>query len=354
MTTTQKKIKAQRSDDPWIEDFEVPSLRIPSCLYNFNQPAYILGLITVLFYVFLSIYYVSFFNRLSLPFYTLNLPLSFYIFAAGIFISNILYIIFPLVLVLAGYYSFIVLGQKVLAYENIDNHYKNNSIDKLLGMLGLFMIIILSIIGAFILLTAYAPHSLQENIFNILNEFLTPLNSLLVSLSFTFPKIASIDFITILILSAILFVPLTVSILGLIIIKNEKKISYKMVYLKEIYLDNLVVIRSAFILIGVLSLISITSIIFYVPLMLGNYAAEDLISGRTDHIEMNISMLDKNASSLFDKTLIFVTECNGNYYLIERNNRVLSNTSSYLYVIPETKVQSATLKSVKASIDHIS
>ena len=65
------------NDDPWEKDIEIYE-KIASFI---AQPTYLPILITALFYLIISNYYINYFNRLSLPFYTLNLPLTFYLFA---------------------------------------------------------------------------------------------------------------------------------------------------------------------------------------------------------------------------------------------------------------------------------
>jgi hypothetical protein len=49
--------------------------------YRFIEPSYIIALGTILFYLIVSEYYVSYFQRLSIPFYTLELPLTFFLYA---------------------------------------------------------------------------------------------------------------------------------------------------------------------------------------------------------------------------------------------------------------------------------
>lgn len=98
---------APRSDDPWDKEKEDNlgenekkekkkhwSSQIR--LSNHAEPTIIIALISAIFYIFISDYYISYFNRLSIPFYTLDLPLSFYLYAA----NQILFSSFFLILIL--------------------------------------------------------------------------------------------------------------------------------------------------------------------------------------------------------------------------------------------------------------
>lgn len=82
-----------RSDDPWDKEKEDNlgenekeekkkhwSSQIR--LSNHAEPTIIIALISAIFYIFISDYYISYFNRLSIPFYTLDLSLTFYLYAA--------------------------------------------------------------------------------------------------------------------------------------------------------------------------------------------------------------------------------------------------------------------------------
>jgi hypothetical protein len=51
-----------------------------------SNPSYLPILLTAIFYIIIAGYYVSFFNRLSLPYYSLNLPLTFYFHAGYYFL----------------------------------------------------------------------------------------------------------------------------------------------------------------------------------------------------------------------------------------------------------------------------
>jgi hypothetical protein len=52
--------------------------------FDFNrlmEPSYIIALGTIFFYLIVSEYYISYFQRLSIPFYTLELPFAFFLYA---------------------------------------------------------------------------------------------------------------------------------------------------------------------------------------------------------------------------------------------------------------------------------
>lgn len=79
------------------------------------------------------------------------------------------------------------------------------------------------------------------------------------------------------------------------------------------------------------------------PSMMGHYAAEDLATGRGDHIQINLTLKEDN-SNIKNKDLILVTQCNENYYLIEISNNSSRNSSAYLFIVPEDQIQTAVLK----------
>lgn len=95
-----------KSDDPWAREREEKE-NIWSKITNMSNhidSVIILSLISCLFYVFITSYYISYFQRLSISFYILDLPLTFYLYAAKqllvciFFIISIYYIIDTIVI----------------------------------------------------------------------------------------------------------------------------------------------------------------------------------------------------------------------------------------------------------------
>jgi hypothetical protein len=95
-------------------------------------------------------------------------------------------------------------------------------------------------------------------------------------------------------------------------------------------------------ILGITILIIILILMTVIPARLGYYAAEDLIRGNCDHYEMNLSVT--NNSSQFYCNMILITQCNGNYYLINKTNSTFLNISENLYIVPERTVLHATIK----------
>jgi hypothetical protein len=59
-------------------------------LSRFLDPTFVLAFGTAIFYIIISEYYVSYFQRLSIPFQTLDLPLTFYLSAGKDFLYVII------------------------------------------------------------------------------------------------------------------------------------------------------------------------------------------------------------------------------------------------------------------------
>jgi len=86
-------------------------------LFNIiNSPAFIIVVFSMLFYITVASYYINFFNRLSLPFYTLNLPFSFYI-NAGYSLSGIIFYVAAFFLV---FFIFLI-PDKFLILPHLEN-----------------------------------------------------------------------------------------------------------------------------------------------------------------------------------------------------------------------------------------
>lgn len=96
-----------RSDDPWIsENTDVPTglNRLFSLADKSNAIFYGIGLLmTAIFYLIVSEYYISYFNTLSIQFYSLDLPFSFYLFAGYTIIGTIISLIFIILFIFIAY-----------------------------------------------------------------------------------------------------------------------------------------------------------------------------------------------------------------------------------------------------------
>ncbi|MCX6679574.1 MAG: hypothetical protein NTX42_04295 [Methanothrix sp.] len=295
--------------------FEAVFEALISALKYLNQPVFITLLLTSIFYIVVSIYYISFFNRLSLPFYTLNLPLSFYLSAGNDILNIILFI-------------FLALPVGYLLFQYVKYYF--------------YSIIILSI---FILDKIWKVFSLKSSILSsvrekigisgikafklfLLYDILTVI-ALIVIINFVdsnFPRIATRlnPYNQFLIFNGII---IATTIFAFILI-----ISFPKIYNKRVYY--FLFCASLFII----SLLLITTI----PSKFGYDAAEDVINGRGDRFEMNSistenNMIDPNAS------FILIMQCNGNYYLIKKDVINFSDTPN-LYIIPEKQLRMAKTK----------
>jgi hypothetical protein len=123
-----------RSDDPWAESDDLSHKKVESILSHLNQPTYITLLFTIIFYIITSTYFVNYFDRLALPFHTLNLPLTFYLNAGQNILKALVYIVLNIILVLTIIYIVYIQfyleykAQKIFYRINIDN-YSSISID---------------------------------------------------------------------------------------------------------------------------------------------------------------------------------------------------------------------------------
>jgi hypothetical protein len=89
-----------RSDNPWDEE-EAEKKKSWVGKINFSnlaEPTIFGAIITAFFYLLISGYYDSYFQRLSIPFYSLDLPFTFYIYSAHWILYSIYYILFSFML----------------------------------------------------------------------------------------------------------------------------------------------------------------------------------------------------------------------------------------------------------------
>lgn len=93
----KKKRKQITGKNLWVDDDPSYDERIVSFI---KQPTYLPIIVTAAFYMLITSYYVYYFKSLSMPFFTLNLPLNFYLNAA----RSLLY--FLSILILTGVYFF--------------------------------------------------------------------------------------------------------------------------------------------------------------------------------------------------------------------------------------------------------
>ncbi len=89
-----------RSDDPWANEREGKKPWFSKIsLSNLAEPAIIVAIITTFFYIFISGYYDSYFQRLSIPFYILDLPFTFYLYSAHWMLYILYYVISLIILI---------------------------------------------------------------------------------------------------------------------------------------------------------------------------------------------------------------------------------------------------------------
>ena len=233
-----------------------------------SHPTYLPIVITAIYYMVIANYYINYFNRLSLPFFTLNLPLSFYL-SSGYHILNITLLLLLLML----YY---------LELTEHTHKLRNNSkyFTLFLNSLLVFIFMPLIIIG---IVSMTLPYDfLQNNLY-------------------------------ILVVMILLFCFLITQLRKMAKKKDFNKID---------------------------CIITILIFIFFVvapPSIFGEIAAQSLIKGESDNFQVRLDLKDKN-TSIPNNTFILVSQNNGNYYLIEKNN--LPAKSTKLYVIPEKKIKS--------------
>lgn len=103
-----------RSDDPWIEEddpgdkekeIEPKSWFDKIRFSNLAEPAIIVVITTAFFYMVVAGYYISYYKRLSISFYSLDLPLTFYLYAGNSIIYSIFWVILLIPLINTAYHA---------------------------------------------------------------------------------------------------------------------------------------------------------------------------------------------------------------------------------------------------------
>lgn len=106
------------SDDPWDEIKDDPRKGLFEKAMGFiTQPIILPLIISVLFYIIVSNFYINFYDGLSLPFYTLNLPLTFYLNAGYnflIFLTSFLIIPLTIIVIYISLKEFVQLKLKLI------------------------------------------------------------------------------------------------------------------------------------------------------------------------------------------------------------------------------------------------
>jgi hypothetical protein len=106
--------------DPWDDDGDENPDLFEKIISVVNQPAYVVVMITAILYMAITSYYVSYFERLSIPFNILNVPFTFYLNAGRNILIIIILLIFaltPLILIMTAR-EYKEEGQKV-NYKNL-------------------------------------------------------------------------------------------------------------------------------------------------------------------------------------------------------------------------------------------
>lgn len=339
-----------RCDDPWSNDDGPLVKRIEGLLFYLNQPTYITLLVTITFYLVVSIYFINYFDRLALPFYTLNFPLSFYLNAGHGILKASLYILINFLLISAFIYYYIKFAKRVYIRtkirvirktKNVNIHHLNAKLKEYeKEILGLQLLITIFLI----LLLIYSPltPSIPSGFLPIFIENLE-LNYMN-SVRWDIPIILKdlMPFLGGMFIGAIMAIFLIIS--SFLYIKLEMKYENK-IFLVRSEIQSFVNNTWTKAIIWIIILTMLSTLMVMVPARLGYFAAEDLIYGKSDHYEMNFSINDTGGKQNYSN-MILITQCNNNYYLVRKMlNTSLSNTT--LFIIPERIVQNITVKKCK-------
>lgn len=309
------KMRTLLSDDPWANEIKIDDSITKKVITFINQPTYLTILLTVLFYIIVSSYYVNYFNRLSIPFNALNLPFTFYLESGY---NLLLVIIFFILIVIISLISLSMLAEskkeavyslkRIQYYRNLFKLHTKRSIRKLLifasfsEFTNLVSPIIIGI-GALAFLMAFFI------IFSAWAYFFLPQQSF-----------KEWIFLTISIATLIIY-PITIKFF-------TKHDTGHYIFGIKLYISKFLILLYLFIII-----FSIHDI----PSIMGINAAEDLIRGEGSYSEVQLYLKDQNIS-LSNKTLIFITQCNGNYYLVEKSNPVPKTAKMYIVSEKEVKM----------------
>jgi len=317
-----------RSDDPWIDE----TVPIESHLSQLNNPVYIITFLSIIFYMFISIYYSNFFAHLSLPFNTLNLPLTFYLASGNSIVKN-----FGTIFVILTIVS-LTSRKKRNENANVGSNYYSQDKSTLGQILPLMFFKCLMFLLVLSLCIQALPFSYLEK--NFMPYVIIPygFTQLLIGFDSENPRNIGwiITFLIILIFYCLWFLC---------------KIYNYMCPVRSKCVANAVYTTYNKNFSGLIKILSFAAIIanffynliYFIPATIGFYAAEDLIRGKVDHLEIDITLKDINSTNLLNKTLILITQCNSNYYLIEKCDPIPNNTSQLLYIIPENQMQIAAL-----------
>jgi len=321
------------NDDPWSEESKFAE-NITSIARHLVQPVYVTLILSALFYVIISCYYISFFNKLSLPFYTLNLPLTFYI-AAGTAVLKVLLISIMLIpaiyLLYRGLEYEVVLIHRFPPYkdssfvifpEQKKEAEKSRSNETLFIMMFLNMAVSICALMVIIKISIYFFPSLSSLLTLLFPRFFNQLSSQIFH-----SALPTFEFKIIL---SFLILIMLFSFMLILIIPYVRSFDYRYKLFSALCYGIALLVF----------LLAITSL----PAMIGAYNAEYLISVNGNHFELsNIILKDKNIS-VENKTFILITECNGNYYLIEKNESSGNDRLPISYILREDQVSMAIIK----------
>lgn len=337
-----------QSDDPWAQDRVPLYERIISVIFHLNQPTYITLLFTAIFYIIISTYYISFFNRLSLPFYVLNLPLAFYLNAGFYILKIIIFIllIIPTIYLICKFFNnlfvtsirlntvlsmtilkrqtfFLRLLEKMLyPYRYTNRRYNNKKfvefdwkqlIWALIKSFSLYLIVIVAVSVDILLFNYYFPR-LPTSVLEEIN-------------------LLSGKIWTYYILVGFIYIFFIASVLGAAFLDPIIKI-----------LDH----KKIHALLFIFSSITFLFVITYIPYSIGTYSAEDLITGEADHFEVSSIYLENKSIALPNTTYILIMQSNGNYYLSEKKINA-KDCPNIVYILPEKQIQRATIKWINSS-----
>lgn len=254
--------------DPWPKDDPLKDIA-DKILPWMSQPVIIVVLFSVMFYLIISFYYFSYFKRLSVPFFILNLPITFYQDAGRIILTalfNIAQFTIPIFV--------IIIVISIIKLKYIPIYFK---------VLSCLICIVYNFIFCY---TTFLKFPIMQ----------------LSDLSIT--------------------IGLIISVISLYIIYMTIKKTYPTWDTARyiIFITMLVLIY-----LGIVSNIDI---------MAKNVANELLLGDNGFEVKL---ILDDNNSSLYNKSLMLIAQCNGNYYLTEKYDSLPEKVKSY--VIPEKRVK---------------
>jgi len=130
----------EKEENPGEKEKEHKSWLDKTRFSNLAEPAIIVVITTAFFYMVVAGYYISYYKRLSISFYSLDLPLTFYLYAGNNILNSIYWLIISLFFIRTVYYG-------ITAYKKIE---KNKETAFMYLMLIVYSIVVVTSILNFI------------------------------------------------------------------------------------------------------------------------------------------------------------------------------------------------------------